>query len=76
MDVYLDDVIIYSDTLPNHISHVKTVIDVLRREKLYLGAEKRAMFVTFVHKLPGSSPLIQGVQSSVTFEMIAMFKVE
>lgn len=32
MDVYLDDVIIYSDTLEDHIKHVKLVIDVLTRE--------------------------------------------
>ena len=37
MDVYLDDVIIYSDSLEDHIKHVKTVIDVLTHEKLYLS---------------------------------------
>ncbi|KAG9221453.1 hypothetical protein CCMSSC00406_0010144 [Pleurotus cornucopiae] len=40
MDVYLDDIIIYSDTLEEHIQHVKTVIDVLTREKLYLSEKK------------------------------------
>lgn len=40
MDVYLDDVVIYSDTLSDHIQHCKTVIDVLKREKLYLSATK------------------------------------
>jgi hypothetical protein len=40
MDVYLDDIIIYLDTLDNHIKHVKCVIDILRCEKLYLNAEK------------------------------------
>lgn len=30
MDVYLDDIVIYSDTLEEHIMHVKTVIDVLK----------------------------------------------
>jgi len=40
MDVYLDDIIIYSDTLKDHIKHVKTVIDVLTREKLYLSEKK------------------------------------
>lgn len=40
MDVYLDDVIIYSDTLKDHIEHIKLIIDVLRREKLYLGEDK------------------------------------
>ncbi|KAG9222581.1 hypothetical protein CCMSSC00406_0000541 [Pleurotus cornucopiae] len=40
MDVYLDDIIIYSDTLEKHIQHVKTAIDVLTREKLYLSEKK------------------------------------
>jgi hypothetical protein len=33
MDVYLDDIIIYSDTLHEHIEHVKTVLRILEREK-------------------------------------------
>ena len=40
MDVYLDNVIIYSDALEDHIKHVKLVIDVLTREKLYLSEKK------------------------------------
>ena len=44
MDVYLDDIIIYSDTLKDHIKHVKVVIYVLTCEKLYLS-EKRLHFL-------------------------------
>lgn len=40
MDVYLDDIVIYSDSLADHIKHVKTVIDILRREELYLSSTK------------------------------------
>ena len=40
MDVYLDDLIIYSDTLEDHIKHVTTVLDILWREKLYLSKAK------------------------------------
>ncbi|KAL7280814.1 LOW QUALITY PROTEIN: hypothetical protein ACG7TL_005758 [Trametes sanguinea] len=40
MDVYLDDVVIYSDTLEDHIKHLKLVVDILKREKLYLSATK------------------------------------
>ena len=40
MDVYLDDVIIYIDTLDDHVKHVKLVIDVLTHEKLYLSENK------------------------------------
>ncbi|KAJ3482856.1 hypothetical protein NLI96_g6704 [Meripilus lineatus] len=40
MDVYLDDIVIYSDSLEDHIKHVKIIIDVLKKEKLYLSATK------------------------------------
>jgi len=29
MDVYMDDIIIYSDTPEDHIAHIKSVIDIL-----------------------------------------------
>jgi hypothetical protein len=44
MDVYLDDIIIYSDTLQEHIEHVKTVLRILERKKLYLS-EKKIQFL-------------------------------
>jgi len=37
MDVYLDDIVIYSDNLADHVRHVKLVLDILKREKLYLS---------------------------------------
>ena len=40
MDVYLDDILIYSDTVEGHVKHVRQVIDVLRCEKLYLSESK------------------------------------
>ncbi|KAJ3475739.1 hypothetical protein NLI96_g11638 [Meripilus lineatus] len=40
MDVYLDDIMIYSDTLEEHIRHVKLVIDTLRKEQLFLSSGK------------------------------------
>jgi hypothetical protein len=40
MDVYLDDIIIYSNSVKEHIEHVKIVIDILTREKLYLSKKK------------------------------------
>ena len=32
MFVYLDDIIIFSDTIEDHMTHVKTVFDILRKE--------------------------------------------
>jgi hypothetical protein len=40
MDIYLDDIIIYSDCLEDHVKHVKLVLDILRKEKLYLSKNK------------------------------------
>lgn len=40
MDIYIDDVIIYSNTLEEHVKHVRTIIDILKREKFYLSKRK------------------------------------
>lgn len=40
MDIYLDDIVIYSDTLKDHVRHVKLVLDILKRERLYLSESK------------------------------------
>ncbi|THG94498.1 hypothetical protein EW026_g6987 [Hermanssonia centrifuga] len=40
MDVYLDDILIYSDSLKDHFAHVKIIVDILQREQLYLNRDK------------------------------------
>jgi hypothetical protein len=40
LDVYLDDIIIYSDTLEGHIKHVRCVLEIMERERLYLSETK------------------------------------
>jgi hypothetical protein len=40
MDIYLDDIVIYSDSLADHVKHVKIILDILKREKLYLSRSK------------------------------------
>src|SRR5277367_3904984 len=39
LDVYLDDIIIYSDTLKDHVRHCKLAMDVLKKV-LYLSKAK------------------------------------
>ena len=38
--VYLDDILVFSKTWEEHIVHVKKVLDVLKREKLYVKMSK------------------------------------
>lgn len=52
VDVYLDDIVVYSDTLLEHVEHVKIVLDILEREKLYLSPGK-LHFIEPVLKLLG-----------------------
>ena len=44
MYVYLDDVIIFSDSIEDHLKHVKTVFDILRKEQLFLSTNKMQFF--------------------------------
>ncbi len=53
--VYLDDIVIYSTTLEEHVDHLRTVFQVLRENKLYVKREKCSFAteeVTFLgHKI-------------------------
>ena len=51
IEVYLDDIIIYSDTLAENIQHVKLAMDILAEEKLYLSKSKISL-------LPGELKLL------------------
>ena len=42
--VYLDDIIIFSDSIADHVKHVRIVFNILRKEKLYLGPSKMQFF--------------------------------
>jgi hypothetical protein len=45
MDIYLDDIVIYLETLAEHVQHIKLVLDILKREQLYLS-EKKLNFIS------------------------------
>ena len=51
MDVYLDDILIYADTLEEHIQNVIIVLDILKREKLYLAKGKLQFLQPVLHLL-------------------------
>ena len=38
--VYIDDIIIYSDNMEDHIKHLKVVFDLLRENNLHVGYNK------------------------------------
>jgi len=61
MDVYLDDIIIYSDTLEEHVRHVTTVIRILKEEKLYLS-EKKLCFLCKEVKILGRVVTDDGIR--------------
>jgi hypothetical protein len=44
MYVYLDDIIIFSDTIEDHVKHIRAVLDILRRERLYLTSSDKLQF--------------------------------
>jgi hypothetical protein len=48
MDIYLDDIMIYSDSVAEHMEHVKKIIDVLRKEELYLSEHKLQFLVQWL----------------------------
>ena len=61
MDVYLDDMIIYSDTLEEHVKHVSIVLQILKKEKLYLS-ETKLCFLCKEVKILGCVITDDGIQ--------------
>jgi hypothetical protein len=49
--VFLDDILIFSKTLEDHERHVRTVLDILRKEKLYAKESKCELFKSEVEFL-------------------------
>ena len=75
MDVYLDDIVIYLDMLEEHVEHVKAVLNILRREKLYLSSS-RLQFITPCLKLLGQIVDDEGIQmDSAKVDSVINWKV-
>ena len=58
MVVYLDDIVIYSNTLEEHVEHLRKVFQVLREKQLYNKREKCELTQQEVHFL--GHVIIQG----------------
>ena len=44
MDVYFDDIIVYSNSTSEHMKHLRLVFEVLRKQKFYLNPKKMQLF--------------------------------
>ncbi|XP_016167260.1 uncharacterized protein LOC107609750 [Arachis ipaensis] len=49
--VYLDDIVVYSNTLEEHVEHLRTVFKILRENNLYVKKEKCSFARDEVHFL-------------------------
>ena len=63
MLVYLDDILIFSKTLQEHIQHIRQALEKLRKAQLYAGLHKCSFFQERVEYL-GFDVSPQGVQPS------------
>ena len=61
--VYLDDILIFSQTLQEHIRHIRKALEKLRQAKLYARLHKCSFFQERVEYL-GFDVSAQGVQPS------------
>ena len=62
VEVYLDDITIFSRTFEDHCIHVATILDALRQAHLMLNSEKCHFFLSQV-KLLGHEVNREGIQS-------------
>ena len=60
VDIYLNDIINYSNTLEEHVKHVKLILDLLKKEELYLSCSK-LQFIQPEMKLLGRVINDQGI---------------
>src|SRR5437660_9258445 len=61
MHIYLDDIVMYSNTLNDYIEHVEIDLGILEHEKLYLS-EQKLCFLCKDIKILGWTITDQGIQ--------------
>jgi len=47
--VYIDDILVFSNTWEGHVNHVKQTLDVLKRENLYVKLSKCEFGITYLN---------------------------
>jgi hypothetical protein len=62
--IYLDDIVIFSDTLAEHDEHIKLVMNALRKHRLYCNAKKSKFYLTELVFL-GHRISQEGIESKV-----------
>lgn len=61
MDVYLDDIIVYSRMLKEHVHYVKKVLSILKHKKIYLS-ESKLFFLCDKIQILGRKIVGSGIQ--------------
>jgi hypothetical protein len=51
LDLFLDDITVYTNSVEEHIDRVREVFEILRREKLYLSSKNMQFFAQTLHIL-------------------------
>ena len=49
VEVYFDDILIYSTVIDLHVEHLSVVMNVLRKEKLFANIEKMPFALTVLY---------------------------
>ena len=67
--IYFDDILVYSTSFDDHLMHVHLVLDILRKEKLYVNLKKcsfcmeKIVFLGFVISLHGIEVDVEKVKA-------------
>ncbi|KAH9255962.1 hypothetical protein BASA81_005999 [Batrachochytrium salamandrivorans] len=68
--VYLDDIVIYSDTMDEHVKQVQSVLGVLRDNGLYCKAEKCHFYQTEIKYPWKDSPFVWGPEQEKSLQAL------
>ncbi len=85
IDVYLDDIIVYSDTIEEHAQHCEIIFDILQEQQLNLSEKKYQILVKKLHILghivddnsikmnPSKADMILNWKIPTTYELLSGF---